>query len=472
MNGRSAIPLLTKSARCFLLVCLILNSASGRAFAQQALTLSPSQMTVQAGEAGTPPVNIHGGTKPYTFAFSNGNARAVQNAPGSLIVRALKPGESILTVKDAKGQTATMKVTVSAPPPLKVNPAELTVKPGGQSQISADQKGTFSISGGLQPYTYAFSSDVARMMFFGKDRLEFYGVKPGVAVVTFKDAVGQSATAKIIVEGAPLAIDPVALTVMATADKTLLIHGAKPFSFTQSNDNAQISQAGPGLHVRGVKPGKTIVTVTDAFGKTATATVTIEPPLGFKPEAPITVISPRAGDSWTEGSSQTITWTYKGMPPGPDAKLFLSTAESAVPVFVENITMKTPMGSAGSGGSFVWRLPNVRAATNYVVTVLSTQNEGFRGKSGKFTIVPPKPPTPLATALSENFVLTFGGQAAAGVSGGKPPYAVRSENPAIATASVEPGGSGVSLISKAKGTVRIIITDSGGQQLVRTIVVR
>jgi hypothetical protein len=478
MNGISKIPLLMKSARCCSLVCLMLFSMNSRAFSQQALTLSASQVTVQAGQVSLKVVHIIGGAMPFSFAFSNENARILETSPmmnfRDLHIRGLKPGESVLTVKDAKGQTATMKVTVPALPPLKVNPAEMTVKPGPDLARSQDQNGTFTISGGLPPYTFASSSDAATLGHYSPSngQLGFWGHKPGVTVVTFKDALGQSATAKITVEGSPLVLDPVALTVKVGADKTLLVRGTKPFSFTQSNDNAQISERLSGLTIHGAKPGETSVTVTDALGKTARATVTVEPGMGYKAEDPITVGSPRAGDSWAMGASQTISWTWKGTPPGPDAKLWLHTAELGK--FSETITMKTPMGS-GNSGSFVWRLPNVPAGTNYIVTITSTQNEGFRGNSGQFTIAPPKPPTPLATPLPDNFVLNFGAQAAAVITGGKPPYAVRSENPAIATASLLQDGLGVSsvsIMSKAKGTVRIVITDSGGQQLIRTIVVR
>jgi hypothetical protein len=46
--------------------------------------------------------------------------------------------------------------------------------------------------------------------------------------------------------------------------------------------------------------------------------ITIEEKFGPR----ITVTSPKAGDVWTLGSTQTIRWTYKGDPPGPDVKLF------------------------------------------------------------------------------------------------------------------------------------------------------
>jgi hypothetical protein len=109
--------------------------------------------------------------------------------------------------------------------------------------------------------------------------------------------------------------------------------------------------------------------------------ITIEEKFGPR----ITVTSPKAGDVWTLGSTQTIRWTYKGDPPGPDVKLF--------PIYkgtlVDPITLKTPIGSGGNG-SYNWKIPNMPDGNNYTIKIMGTQNEQYRGESGNFSIMQPK----------------------------------------------------------------------------------
>jgi hypothetical protein len=90
----------------------------------------------------------------------------------------------------------------------------------------------------------------------------------------------------------------------------------------------------------------------------------------------LSLVSPLEGETWTTGSTQTIRWTYKENPPGPDVKIvFLASPTS----LFDFITRKTPVGNAGSG-SFTWTIPADWPANTFILRVMSTANESYRGE--------------------------------------------------------------------------------------------
>ena len=100
---------------------------------------------------------------------------------------------------------------------------------------------------------------------------------------------------------------------------------------------------------------------------------------------PITFTSPKAGETWTVGTTQAIKWSYKRNPPGPDAKIFLLYEKS----IVDRITLKTSIGSSGQG-SYNWKVPDLPAASTYTLLIANTGDESFRGESSTFSITKPK----------------------------------------------------------------------------------
>jgi len=81
----------------------------------------------------------------------------------------------------------------------------------------------------------------------------------------------------------------------------------------------------------------------------------------------ITVTSPNGGEDWPGGSTQTIRWTYHGLP-GSHVKIDLLKG----PTILTNITASTPIGSEGTG-SFSWQVPSdIPPDSDYRIRVSST----------------------------------------------------------------------------------------------------
>jgi|WetSurMetagenome_2_1015567.scaffolds.fasta_scaffold07652_5 PKD repeat protein len=101
----------------------------------------------------------------------------------------------------------------------------------------------------------------------------------------------------------------------------------------------------------------------------------------------ITVTSPNGGQSWQAGSTQTISWTYKGTA-GTYVKILLLKAGKTV----ATVAAGAPIGTKGAG-SYLWAIPSAQVAgKNYKVTIISTKNYKYRDTSdGAFTITKPSP---------------------------------------------------------------------------------
>jgi DNA-binding beta-propeller fold protein YncE len=96
----------------------------------------------------------------------------------------------------------------------------------------------------------------------------------------------------------------------------------------------------------------------------------------------IQIISPDGGNTWKQGSAQTITWSYTGSP-GPKVKIELLKGT----VVNRTINASTSIGSAGSG-SYSWIVPyNQVLGTDYKIRITSTTNAVYTDRSdANFTI--------------------------------------------------------------------------------------
>ncbi|OPX84338.1 MAG: Ser-Thr-rich glycosyl-phosphatidyl-inositol-anchored membrane family protein [Pelotomaculum sp. PtaB.Bin104] len=108
--------------------------------------------------------------------------------------------------------------------------------------------------------------------------------------------------------------------------------------------------------------------------KAFTSTVANEPL-----PAAINLSSPNGGETWTAGSTQTISWFSTGSP-GNNVKIDLLKGGA----FFSNITPQTPSAS----GYYNWTIPeDLPAAGDYAVIITSTSNSDCRDSSdGYFSI--------------------------------------------------------------------------------------
>ncbi len=101
-------------------------------------------------------------------------------------------------------------------------------------------------------------------------------------------------------------------------------------------------------------------------------------------EPTITVVTPKGGENWTQGSTETIKWNYTGNP-GATVKIEALRGETVIATI--------PSVSIGSGGSGFFNLTvpsGTPLGTNYRIRVTSTSNPTITDTSdGQFTISSP-----------------------------------------------------------------------------------
>jgi hypothetical protein len=118
----------------------------------------------------------------------------------------------------------------------------------------------------------------------------------------------------------------------------------------------------------------------------------------FSPNG-ITVMTPNGGETWQQGSAQTITWQYAGnLGSYVKIELLKGTAVNQV------IASGTSIGSGGSG-SRSWMVPyNQGSGSDYKIRITSTSNAGYTDTSDtNFTISAGPPITVVSPNGGENW---------------------------------------------------------------------
>ncbi len=199
-----------------------------------------------------------GGTAPYTYAWSSGNA--------GTSVTGLTAGNYTVTATDANGCTVTGSVTIMQPTAVQVSTMQLS----GTCEGSTTGSASASASGGTAPYTYAWSN--------GTNGAGISNLAGGTYTVTATDANGCTATATVNITtfNRPVCSIEVLqeVTDPALNDgqlRCMVTGGTGPYNFLWSNGatTATVTNFGIGTHS---------VTVTDANGCTTTCSVMLKGP--------------------------------------------------------------------------------------------------------------------------------------------------------------------------------------------------
>jgi outer membrane protein OmpA-like peptidoglycan-associated protein len=243
---------------------LTLTDAAGGTFTTSITVKQPeplSATTLLQSAAGTGKsdgkalVQPVGGTGKYNFAWDN-----AENTAAAI---KLNPGEHRVTVSDANGCTATATVKVTE------NILPLAVQLTENSKIKcAGEKAAIAatVTGGKTPFTYIWADNPANSA-----NLD---VLAGAYQLTVKDAAGTTATATLTVKQPdPITATATAVSAASTgkADGKASVQGkGGTGKYTYLWDNAET-----GVSTAKLNNGKHSVTLTDANGCTATATVEI-----------------------------------------------------------------------------------------------------------------------------------------------------------------------------------------------------
>ncbi|MEO6760436.1 MAG: hypothetical protein ABIO24_13340, partial [Saprospiraceae bacterium] len=213
------------------------------------------------GTNGTATVFVTGGTLPYQYKWTD--LQTTQKAVG------LTSGTYSVTVTDAHNCTVLAMVTVGTPQALTVNFTNIgSEKCAGDCQGSA----TVLVTGGMQPYTYAWDNPVIL------PNVNMPGALcPGNYTVTVQDVRGCTQSNQLTIQGAvPLNLNftPTLPSCAGLSDgniNTTVMGGSSPYSFLWSNGSTQASP-------QNLPCGDYSVTVTDNVGCMKVDTVKITCP--------------------------------------------------------------------------------------------------------------------------------------------------------------------------------------------------
>lgn len=202
-------------------------------------------------------VKASGGTGNYAYKWDSGETVATASKLG--------PGQHTVSVTDAAGCTAAASLTIAE----NILPLSVSIAPAKEIKCAGDKTGelTAAVSGGKAPFRYQWSEGGA-----SGDRAT--GLAGGSFAVTITDATGQTATAKTeLPEPKPInlvaKVDAPASTGNADGKASVKVNGGSG-SFTYKWDTGETTNSTAKLG-----PGQHSVTVTDAAGCTATASVSI-----------------------------------------------------------------------------------------------------------------------------------------------------------------------------------------------------
>lgn len=260
--------------------------------------------------------------RPVAWTSSN---TAVATVSGTGIVTAVAPGAATITAT-SEGRTGAATISVVAMPvgSVTVSPSSADVTVGRTVTLSATVRDTSGAVVGDRSVTWK-SSDAAVATVSAAGVVT--GVTPGTVTITATSET-RSGSAAVTVKPVPVAtvtLDPTSVTLEAgqaatlvattkSADGTVLTGRTVTFS----SDDVSVARVSSDGVVTGVAPGAATITATSE-GKTATATVTVQPTVAYVVVSPSTTslrrgstvqLSATAYDASNNViTGRSVTWT-------------------------------------------------------------------------------------------------------------------------------------------------------------------
>ncbi|OEK07022.1 hypothetical protein BFP71_05025 [Roseivirga misakiensis] len=372
-----------------------------------ALLVSGSQTNVlcNGNAMGTVDLVVSGGTAPYTYSWSNGETTED--------ISSISAGTYNVTVTDSRGCAINRNFTITEPLALNVTSNIVDVACFGDADGSID----VSVSGGIGPYTYAWSN--------GETTQDLFNISGGTYTLTITDgnACQETFTYTVQEPSAPLSVSGVVVDETCFGDNQGAIQltvagGTGPYTYAwnQGATTKDLSGLGRGVYQ---------VTVTDNNGCTIQSDFTITGPNA------ITVIEAITDVSCNGQADGAIDLQLSGGT-GPYTYLWSDGA------LTEDRTNLTP--------------------GNYSVTI--TDNNGC-ATVGNYTVTEP---AALTIGHSITDVSCFGesnGAIVVNVSGGTLPYSYAWNN----------GETTKDLSALSGGSYELTVTDNNGCIITETFVV-
>ena len=388
-----------------------------------ALRMTPllSAVTIPVGyfsDVGT----ISNGVAPYFILSSDPSVGAELLKDGTVRVRGLRDGTSTIAIQDSSVAHTSISFTVTA------KPLELVSSIGGAMALAPNQAKTFSVSGGLAPFSISSSDDAVVTVSGANGTYTAVGRKPGSATLLVTDSVGTRLSIAVTVSVSDLAVSPSSGTDVVGGTLVMSISGGLgPYSASVLNPgmvNATITGSSLTLGLRAV--GSTVVTVTDSLGSSVPVSVTVKA---------LTMAS-SIGGAMALAPNQAKTFSVSG----GLAPFSISSSDDAV------VTV------SGANGTYtaVGRKPGS-------ATLLVTDSVGTR-----LSIAVTVSVSDLAVSPSSGTDVV-GGTLVMSISGGLGPYSASVLNPGMVNATIT--GSSLTLGLRAVGSTVVTVTDSLGSSV-------
>jgi len=239
----------TDSNGCTGVTSVLLEDPTG----VKASIIASTNISCNGGTDGTSTVGPVGGTAPYTYEWSDGQATATATNLGA--------GQYTVTVTDANGCEVVAYVLITEPTELI---SELIASTGEACFGAGDGTALVNATGGTTPYTYAWPASAA-----SQTTAQATDLAPGMYVVTVTDANGCTSTSSVTISGPAAGLDITSTAAVITgascngsADGSIdvaIAGGTAGYTYAwSSGDNVEDPSS--------LSAGTYNVTVTDANG--------------------------------------------------------------------------------------------------------------------------------------------------------------------------------------------------------------
>ncbi len=378
---------------------------------------------------------ISSGNPAYTVSASGNIAVALKGTDsyGRTVytLTAKAPGQGTVTVRDAKGQTASKTITVKDWVTLSF--PQLT---GAQRTIDVGQTTRLTVTGGTAPYTVTVDQPaLVSIQQQAPGQYNVTGRQAGVANITAKDAGGAVRTLSLTVRALPVLTLAAPDTLMlGTTGSLSLIGGAAPFAVTVSGNQLVLTKVDEKKYTLTPKAaGRVVITVKDGKGTTMQKTISVIAPQLRAEFATMSLEKGQSGVCDVKGGVAPYTVT-------------LSNGNATVKLLAANPSY-----------------------TRYEITgaVPGTVNLNIRDAAGAtavYSLTIRAPQVKLRIMVSSD-TLKLGATGAAAVramtiEGGIAPYTVAVSSPIIELVKIS--ATQYRMIPKAKGTATILVRDRKG----------
>jgi len=206
------------------------------------VTINPPPLTITTvpplfnGTVGTPYLqtfSASGGTKPYVWSISSGNAGGLTLDPNSGALQGTPQTAGTFTftvqVADSTGRRVSSSFSVTVTPPSLTIVTGASLPPG---TVGMNYSQSFSVVGGTQPYAWSLSSGSVPGLTFDANQVVLAGTPTAPGTFTFslqaRDAGGLSATRSFSVT-----INPATLAITTGTQLSDSVLGA-PYSYQMS----------------------------------------------------------------------------------------------------------------------------------------------------------------------------------------------------------------------------------------------